>query len=219
MLFTINFATPNRDDAHIRGLTDTCGMHYMQYLKYKYKVLRNVPMKEIHIDITCPSFMYSIYSIHVAEDIMDASKVLCDVFATRCAVNVCVPDGFLSRYYIEKVVRSTYYNKVPWYKIQKQPHAYTVKYRMDNHSLLMDWIESKCALRWGITDNDFIDKQHYLVQYMDGGIYETTGNNIADVLNTVHSRANRHTHKDTFVSLSDVLLHIKSIELVTTHEK
>lgn len=184
MRFTVKFNTCTKAGTHINGLTNSYGMDYVRAVKEEYPELLHVPVEDITLDSSCPSFIRGIYGITVPQTALDLSVPIQKTFAAVNTVVIYVPDGFLGKYYKYKLSKFPVMRKGWFGKSIVDRYVYDVSSYMDDDSLLKDWISAGCPTHWGVTDSDFDEdgRFDFTVVFDSNRTSTFTGRTLYDVL-------------------------------------
>lgn len=169
MEFKVRLKLPNPTCRHIRNLTNTVGMDFINEIHKEIGV--KVPTSQLKIHDSCPSFNNSEKYIFVTEQYLSSIPH----FNARHDVDVFVPDGFLGKFWEMKIetdgfhssvgmIRETIYTILNFFKIKtkgmKYRSNYSISFELNETAVIREWILSNCPLYWN-TSIEAVEETNY----------------------------------------------------------
>jgi len=178
MDFKIKFKLPKPGNQHIRNLTNTIGMDFINTIHNDIGV--PVPAKQMNIYNSCPSFNNSTKHIYVNECYLQ------DIphFNARPDIDVFIPDGFLGQFWEMEIkntgyknelgfIREIIYSTLDFFKIKtkrmKLDSTFNISFDLNEIALIETWIDAGCPLYWNTSIEDIEEhpnenKEYLLIQ-------------------------------------------------------
>ena len=174
MQFHINFILPNNNDClHIRNLTDSMGMDYIDDIRKE--IGANVPAEQLMVrNGTCPTWNNGTVVVGLNDTRLHNIPQL----KAKTEVTVMVPDGFIGKYWDQKIDNigpdsSTYGFWARMLKSSKLTSKFNIEHKLNRVQLISDWIKEGCPEYWGIDKDDetITDGNKYIIVSTDSSNY------------------------------------------------
>ena len=194
--FTVKFKVPFKGAKHIIGTTGEWGLNLVK--EVREKIGKKVHVDKLRINSSCPIGNTSTISIHVTDETM-ISKI--PWFEYMNDVNVIVPEGFIGQYHylhVKTFMGSDFEEFLR--RLFHRPASYHVSYKVDNKSILNDWIKDGCPKFWNIREEDVVaDNNQYNMyvikirdQFNQISDYKCTGISVPDAMHSFNDIHHRH---------------------------